>query len=211
MLKVAIYVFEGITALDAVGPFESISRGKEVQVTFVGRRAGNVRTGNKALALVADADIDEVRSADVLILPGGGAPGLDDALSDPVLHAWIRDIDATTLVTCSVCTGALILGASGLLSGRTASTHWRAKAGLARYGATYSADRITRDGKYLTSAGVSAGIDLGLELCRELLGTELAEAIELSMQYDPRPPLGTGNPEIYATSARIEMIEQMLR
>ena len=211
MLNVAIYLFEGITALDAVGPFESISRSKEVQVTFVGRRAGNVRTGNKALGLVADAGIDDVQSADVLILPGGGAPGLDDALADPILHAWIRDIDAASLVTCSVCTGALILGAAGLLSCRTASTHWRAKAGLARYGAKYSADRITRDGKYLTSAGVSAGIDLGLELCRELLGTKLAEAIELSMQYDPKPPLGTGNPDMYATSTRVELIEQMLR
>jgi len=211
MLQVAIYVFDGITALDAVGPFESISRSKEVQVTFVGRQAGAVRTGNKALALVADKGIDDVRSANVLIVPGGGAPGLDDAISDPVLHAWIKEIDATTSVTCSVCTGALILGAAGLLEGRTASTHWRAKAGLARYGATCSSKRITRDGKYLTSAGVSAGIDLGLTLCGNLLGVELAEAIELSMQYDPTPPFGTGNPEPHATPARVRMIEQMLR
>jgi transcriptional regulator GlxA family with amidase domain len=211
MLQVAIYVFDGITALDAVGPFESISRSKEVQVTLVGRQAGAVRTGNKALALVADKGIDDVRSAHVLIVPGGGAPGLDDAISDPVLHAWIKEIDASTLVTCSVCTGALILGAAGLLAGRTASTHWRAKAGLARYGATYSSERITRDGKYLSSAGVSAGIDLGLTLCGDLLGAELAEAIELSMQYDPTPPFGTGNPEPHATPARVRMIEQMLR
>ena len=211
MLQVAIYVFDGITALDAVGPFESISRIKEVQVTFVGRQAGAVRTGNKALALLADKGIGDVQYADVLIVPGGGAPGLDEAISDPVLHAWIKEIDATTSITCSVCTGALVLGAAGLLAGRVAATHWRAKAGLARYGATYSADRVVHDGKYLTSAGVSAGVDLGLTLCGDLLGTEIAEAIELSMQYDPTPPFGTGNPEPHATSARVRMIEQMLR
>jgi transcriptional regulator GlxA family with amidase domain len=211
MLQVAIYLFDGITALDAVGPFESISRSKEVQVSFVGRQAGPVRTGNQALALIADHGIKDIQSADVLILPGGGAPGLDNAISDSVLHAWINELDATTMLTCSVCTGALILGAAGLLSGRTASTHWRAKGGLARYGATYSADRVTRDGKYITSAGVSAGIDLGLTLCGDLFGTELAEAIELSMQYDPKPPFGTGDPVPHATSERVRMIEQMLR
>jgi transcriptional regulator GlxA family with amidase domain len=211
MLQVAIYLFDGITALDAVGPFESISRSKDVQVIFVGRQAGAVRTGNQALALVADRGIEDVQFADVLIMPGGGAPGLDDAIADPILHAWIRELDARTTLTCSVCTGALILGAAGLLFGRNASTHWRAQGGLARYGATYSADRITRDGKYITSAGVSAGIDLGLTVCGDLLGTELAEAIELSMQYDPKPPFGTGDPSRHANPERIGIVEKMLR
>lgn len=211
MLHVAIYLFDGITALDAVGPFESISRSKEVRVTFVGKQAGPVRTGNQALALIADQGIEDVQSADVFIIPGGGAPGLDDAISDPVLHAWINELDAKTTLTCSVCTGALILGAAGLLSGRTASTHWRARGGLARYGATYSSDRVTRDGKYMTSAGVAAGIDLGLTLSGDLLGAEVAEAIELSMQYDPEPPFGTGNPVPNASPERIWIMEQMLR
>lgn len=211
MLHVAIYLFDGITALDAVGPFESLSRSKDVEVTFVGREVGPVRTGNRALALMADRSIDDVEAADVLIMPGGGAPGLDDSLTNPDLHAWIRRIDATSTLTCSVCTGALILGAAGLLYGRRASTHWRAKAGLARFGATYSTERVMRDGKYISSAGVSAGIDLGLTLCGELLGTDLAQAIELSMQYDPKPPFGTGDPELHATAERVRMVEQMLR
>ena len=211
MLEIAIYLFDGITALDAVGPFESLSRSKTVEVTFVGRQAGPVRTGNRALGLIADRSIADLQAADVLIMPGGGAPGLDEALLDPDLHAWIRQIDATSMLTCSVCTGSLILGAAGLLSGRQASTHWRAKHALSRYGATYSPDRITRDGKYISSAGVSAGIDLGLTLCGDLLGTQLAEAIELSMQYDPRPPFGTGNPHPHATPERIRMIEDLLR
>lgn len=211
MLNILIYLFDGITALDAVGPFESLSRSKDINVTFVGRRAGSVRTGNGFLALTADRGIDDIKAADVLIVPGGHINGLREAFSDPELHAWIRQIDATSRLTCSVCTGSLILGAAGLLSGRQASTHWRAKDGLARYGAVYSPARITRDGKYVTSAGVSAGIDLGLTLCGELLGTEMAEAIELSMQYDPKPPYGTGDPELHATPERVRTVEETLR
>jgi len=211
MLQVAIYLFDGITALDAVGPFESLSRSREVEVSFVGRQVGPVRTGNRALGLIVDRSINDVDRADVLIVPGGGAPGLNEALTDTDLHTWIRKIDAASRLTCSVCTGALILGAAGQLEGRRASTHWRAKHALARFGATYSAGRVTRDGKYMTSAGVSAGIDLGLTMCGELLGTELAEAIELSMQYDPSPPFGTGNPEHHATGERIGMVENRLR
>lgn len=210
MLQVAIYLFDGITALDAVGPFESLSRSKRVAASFVGREAGLVRTGNRALALMADRSINDVTETDVLIVPGGGSPGLGVSMSDPVLHDWINDMDAKTEITCSVCTGALILGAAGLLDGRQASTHWRAKGALAQYGAIYSTDRVTRDGKYISSAGVSAGIDLGLRLCGELLGVELAEAIELSMQYDPQPPFGTGDPCKHASPERVRLIEESL-
>lgn len=211
MLTVLIYLFDGITALDAVGPYESLSRSREIDVTFVARQAGPVRTGNGFLALTADRGIDDVKTANVLIVPGGDARGLGQAFSDPELHAWIRQIDATSMLTCSVCTGSLILGAAGVLSGRQASTHWRAKGDLVRFGAIYSSARITRDGKYMSSAGVSAGIDLGLALCGELLGTEIAEAIELSMQYDPKPPYGTGDPELHATPQRVGIIRQVLR
>ncbi|MET0439863.1 MAG: DJ-1/PfpI family protein [Devosia sp.] len=211
MLRVAIYLFDGVTALDAVGPFESLSRSPEIEVSFVGRQVGQVRTGNRALGLFVDHCIDDVEQADVLIVPGGGAPGLGEALADVKLHAWIRKIDATTRLTCSVCTGALILGAAGLLDRRRASTHWRARNALAGFSAIYSPDRVTHDGKYMTSAGVSAGIDLGLTVCGQLLGTELAEAIELSMQYDPTPPYGTGDPKRHATPERVRLVEDMLR
>ena len=137
--------------------------------------------------------------------------GLTATIPDPEVQAWIKEVDATSRRTCSVCTGSLILGAAGVLDGRKASTHWRAKAALARFGAEYSPERVTIDGKYMTSAGVSAGIDMGLTLCGELVGRDMAEAIELSMQYDPLPPYGTGNAERFATPERVAMIENALR
>jgi transcriptional regulator GlxA family with amidase domain len=132
------------------------------------------------------------------------------AIADTDLHKWIRAIDQKSRWTCSVCTGALILGATGLLKGRKASTHWRAKDVLSRFGANYSPARVTIEGKYMTSAGVSAGIDMGLTLCAVLAGREFGEAIELSMQYDPEPPFRTGDPT-QATSDRIVLIENRLR
>jgi transcriptional regulator GlxA family with amidase domain len=210
-MKIAIFIFEGITALDAIGPYESLARIADSEIVFVAKQAGTIRTGDGFLALRADAGIADVHKADVLIIPGGHPRGLKAEISDTSLQSWIKHIDATTNWTCSVCTGSLILAATGLLSERKVSTHWRAQDALARFGAIYSLDRITVDGKYMTSAGVSAGIDMGLALCGELVGRDLAEAIELSMQYDPKPPFGTGDPEQFATSARVQLIENCLR
>lgn len=210
-MKIAIYIFEGITALDAIGPYESLARIADSEIVFVARQTGVVRTGDGFLALHADAGIADVHKADVLIIPGGHPRGLKAEISDANLQSWIKQIDATTSWTCSVCTGSLILAATGLLSGRKVSTHWRAQDVLARFDAVYSPDRITVDSKHMTSAGVSAGIDMGLALCGELVGRDLAEAIELSMQYDPKPPFGTGDPTQFATSERVKLIESCLR
>lgn len=210
-MNIVIFLFDGITALDAIGPYESLARIAATQILFVAREAGPVRTGDGFLALHADAGIDDVAAADLLIVPGGHRRGLAAVMADPASLAWIARIDATTRRTCSVCTGSLILGAAGLLAGRSAATHWRAKAALARHGASYSATRVAIDGKYVTSAGVSAGIDMGLALCRELAGDTIAQAIELSMHYDPQPPMGTGDPECFASPERIRLIETVLR
>lgn len=210
-MKIAIFLFEGLTVLDAVGPYESLARITDNQIVFVAKTAGAVRSGDGFLALHADVDIREVREADILIVPGGHRNGLMRTLTDPELLTWIRDIDMKSRWTCSVCTGSLILGAAGVLAGRKASTHWRAKDNLPRFGATYSSARVTIDGKYMTSAGVSAGVDMGLELCGLLAGRDIAEAIELSMQYQPRPPFGTGDAEAFATPERVRLIEEVLR
>jgi len=210
-MKIAIFLFDGVTALDAVGPYESLARIAHTEVIFVAKTPGLVRTGDGFLALHADAGIDDVAEADILIMPGGHVRGFRAAMADTDLHAWIRRIDTVSRWTCSVCTGALILAAAGLLSERKASTHWRAKGGLPRFGAIYSAARVTIDGKYISSAGVSAGIDMGLYLCGEVVGREVAEAIELSMHYDPQPPFGTGDAERFATPSRIDLIEKVLR
>jgi transcriptional regulator GlxA family with amidase domain len=210
-MRIVIFLFDGVTALDAVGPYESLARLRNVSVQFVGKQTGLIRTGDGFLALNADHDIRSVRSADILIVPGAQKRGLAAVIPDPEVQDWIRSVDAHSRWTAAVCTGSLILGAAGLLNGRRASTHWRAAAGLARFGAEYSSDRVTIDGKYITSAGVSAGIDMGLRLCADLAGQDVAEAIQLSIQYAPDPPFDTGDPAVSATPARIELIDTALR
>jgi len=209
-MRILIYLFDGITALDAVGPYESLSRLPEVEIGFVARRAGPVRTGDDFLSLHADSGIDKEAAADMLIVPGGQSDSVRRELGDEALRDWLKVLDAVTARTCSVCTGSLILGAAGLLNGRRAATHWGARDFLSRFGATYSGQRITEDGKYLTSAGVSAGIDLGLGLCAEIAGRETAEAVQLSMEYDPEPPFAAGSfddatPERIAAVAKLRV------
>ena len=209
-MRILIYLFDGLTALDAIGPYESLSRLPEVEIGFVGRRAGLVRTGDDFLSLNADSGIDEESEAGMLIVPGGKREAVRRELGDEALRTWIAAIDAGTARTCSVCTGSLMLGAAGLLKGRRASTHWSARDYLGHFGATYSSDRVTEDGKYLTSAGVSAGIDPGLRLCAEIAGRETAEAVQLSMEYDPDPPFAAGNfadatPERIARVAKLRV------
>ena len=208
-MQIAIFLFDGMTALDAIGPYTSLTRLPDVQIVFVGKRAGMVRTGDGFLGLQADAGIADVASADLLIIPGGSA--VRSLLADTDLHEWVRVVDRTSRWTTSVCTGSLLLAAAGVLAGRTAATHWRAKAGLGPFGVLYSPERVVIDGKYMTSAGVSAGIDMGLVLCAEIAGREMAEAVQLSMQYDPQPPFDSGNAERDATPERVHIIENKLR
>jgi transcriptional regulator GlxA family with amidase domain len=210
-LKITFLLFDGVTALDVVGPFESLVRIVECDIAFAAKTSGRIRTGDGFLGLHADVSIADVSSTDILILPGGHPDGLRATMLDTKVLTAIKRLDKGSQLTCSVCTGSLILAAAGLLKGRQASTHWRAKNALGRYGAIYSSRRVTRDGKFLTSAGVSAGIDMGLMLCEEVAGREVAEAIELSMQYDAHPPFGTGDPETSATPERIKLIETVLR
>jgi transcriptional regulator GlxA family with amidase domain len=177
----------------------------------VARRPGPVRTGDGFLGLIAESGLADLPGAEVLIVPGGNRAGLTDCLQDADLLRWLREVDAHSRWTCSVCTGSLVLAAAGLLSGRRASTHWRARDALGPWGVTYSPDRVTVDGKYMTSAGVAAGIDMGLALCGELAGRTVGEAIELSMQYDPAPPFGTGDARRCATPERVRIVEEGLR
>ncbi|HLL31898.1 MAG TPA: DJ-1/PfpI family protein [Allosphingosinicella sp.] len=207
-MLILIYLYDGVTALDAVGPYESLSRLPGVEIRFVGRRAGPVRTGDGFLALNADTGINDEIEADMVIVPGGKRAGVQRELGEERVLGWLAVLDSVTTRTCSVCTGSLILGAAGLLEGRRASTHWGAREYLSRFNATYSAERVTEDGKYLTSAGVSAGIDLGLVLCAEIAGREMAEAVQLSMEYDPAPPFDAGNFS-NATPERLALVAKL--
>ncbi|MDW5322448.1 DJ-1/PfpI family protein [Plantactinospora sp. KLBMP9567] len=161
---------------------------------------GPLRNNAGSPALTADAALDDIDSCDVLVVPGG--PGVDDHLAGGPLLDWIRRMHDGTRWTTSVCTGSLLLGAAGLLRGRTATTHWRSAERLASFAATYSAQRVVTDGKLLTAAGVSAGIDMALVLAAQLADRITAEAIQLAIEYDPQPPFDAGSPAKASQAAR---------
>jgi putative intracellular protease/amidase len=190
-VEIVCLLFDGITALDIVGPYEVLQRLPDVNVTFVAEQRGEVRTDNGFLALVADKSIDEVTAADVLVVPGGFATR--ELENNERLLEWIRAIDATTTWTTSVCTGSMLLAAAGLLEGKEATTHWASLDRLKEYGAIPTGRRVVEQGKIVTSAGVSSGIDMALTLMARLADDELAQAIQLGIEYDPQPPFDSGS------------------
>lgn len=191
-MNVAILIFDRLTALDAIGPYEVLSRIPGCKVTFVAAKAGEQRTDTGMLGVSADVSIAEVAAADVLLVPGG--PGVESLLVDSAVLEWVRQIDSTTTWTTSVCTGSLVLGAAGVLEGKRATTHWGALERLGDYGAEAVSERYVEDGKVITAAGVSAGIDMALTLVARLTNDEVAKAIQLGIEYDPAPPFDAGSP-----------------
>jgi transcriptional regulator GlxA family with amidase domain len=184
-------LFDGITALDIVGPYEVLQRLPEADVKFVAREAGPVRTDNQFLALVADHALEHVTRADVLVVPGGFATRTLE--SNTSLLAWIHAIDRTSMWTTSVCTGSMLLAAAGLLEGKEATTHWASLERLREYGAIPTGRRVVEQGKIVTAAGVSSGIDMALTLAARIAGDEYAQAIQLGIEYDPQPPFDAGS------------------
>ena len=192
-LQVAIPLFPRFTALDAIGPYEVLQRTPDVDVTFVGHAPGEVRSDNGFLGIARDATFEELPRPDVIVFPGGvGTRALAD--DDRVLD-WLRTAHATTRFTTSVCTGAIVLGYAGLLTGLTATTHWSTYDELAATGATPTADRVVEhlDRRIITSAGVSSGIDMALRLMELLFDRTTAEASQLMIEYDPQPPFDAGS------------------
>ncbi|GIM92772.1 DJ-1/PfpI family protein [Paractinoplanes toevensis] len=189
-MKINILLYDQVTALDVVGPYEVLARLPGAEVTFVAERAGPVVTDAGPLTLVATASLDEAGPADLVLVPGGYAPPLRPG---PILD-WLRAADAASTWTASVCVGSLILGAAGLLRGRRATSHWLTLDELTAYAAVPVAERVVFDGKYATGAGVSAGIDLALELVARIAAPEIAQSIQLGIEYDPAPPFEAGSP-----------------
>jgi transcriptional regulator GlxA family with amidase domain len=146
-----------------------------------------------SLILSAGAGLPDVPRPDIIVVPGG--PGQHSQMQDGPLHEWLRAADQASVWTTSVCTGSLILAAAGLLTGRRATTHWLAVDELGRLGATPVGERVVFDGKFVTAAGVSSGIDMALALAGQLAGDEVAQAIQLMIEYDPQPPYDSGSPD----------------
>jgi transcriptional regulator GlxA family with amidase domain len=192
-VKTSILIFDGITALDAVGPYEVLGRPPGWEVEFVAKQRGEVRTDSGALGLSADKSLDEVEATDILLIPGG--KGNRPLLGDEEVLQWVRRLDEGSTWTTSVCTGSLVLGAAGLLEGRRATSHWLLLEKLRDFGAEPVRERWVEDGKLLTAAGVSAGIDMALHLVGREAGAEAAQAVQLGIEYDPQPPFDAGSPE----------------
>jgi putative intracellular protease/amidase len=207
-MNIAILLYERLTALDAIGPYEVLSRLPGASVTFVAAEPGPVRTDNGMLTLLAERSIEDLADPDIVLLPGG--PGEVAARAGSGVLEWVRAAHETTTWTTSVCTGSLILAAAGLLEGRRATSHWLALEELGRLGATVVSERVVFDGRIVTAAGVSAGIDMALALAAMIAGEDVAQAIQLSIEYDPQPPFDAGSPE-KAPPAIVELLRERSR
>ena len=206
-MQIAIPLFPQITALDAVGPYEVLQRLPGATVTFVGEEVGTVRTDDGFLGLSVDAAVDDVTRPDVVVVPGGiGTFGL--LQPDNWLVRWVAEVYPTSQYMTSVCTGALVLGAAGLLDGKTATTHWTSYGVLADYGAKPVEQRYVEhlEARIITAAGVSAGIDMALRLSELLIDQTAAKALQLAIEYAPEPPPGGGR----ASTAPPEVLSRTL-
>jgi transcriptional regulator GlxA family with amidase domain len=192
MMLVAIPLFPRFTALDAVGPYEVLQRIPSFDLVFVGHRRGEVRTESGMLGVTCDATFDEVGTPDVVVVPGG--IGTRERIHDDAIRAWLQSVHPNTRLTTSVCTGALLLAAAGLLDGLTATTHWRAADLLNELGARYVPTRVVEHlpQRIVTAAGVSSGIDMALRLLELLVDRQAAQAAQLLIEYDPQPPFDSG-------------------
>ncbi len=192
VVQTAILIYDRLTALDAIGPYEVLRSVPGWEVRFVGKRSGEIRTDSGFLGLSADYALEQAMDPDIVLVPGGD--GSRALLADEQVLAWLREVDKSTTWTTSVCTGSLLLGAAGLLQGKRATSHWLVLDSLREFGATPVAERFVEDGKTITAAGVSAGIDMALHLVSRQAGPELAQAVQLGLEYDPQPPFDAGSP-----------------
>jgi transcriptional regulator GlxA family with amidase domain len=202
-MNIAIPIFDRITALDAVGPYEVLSRIPGATVKFIAEETGTKRTETEMLGIVADATLDELPDPEVIVVPGGS--GTRPLMADEKMLGWLRTAHETSQWTTSVCTGSLLLAAAGILDGLEATTHWLVLEKLGEYGAIPVNRRVVEEGKVITAAGVASGIDMALTLAGHIAGEDLAQAIQLGIEYDPQPPYDSGS----VAKARPEIVDMV--
>ncbi len=191
---IGILLYDGYQTLDAMGPYETLGNLPSAKIFFVASKRGFVKN-QRGMKVAVDTSMAEVKKLDILVIPGGAAETYLQTKDSAVLN-WIKEIDKTSVYTTSVCTGAWILGAAGLLNGRNATTNWyRAGEMLAKYGASFNDTRWVKDGKYWTSAGVTAGIDMSLAIINELMGEQYTQGVMLNLEYNPHSPVKGGTPK----------------
>jgi transcriptional regulator GlxA family with amidase domain len=192
-VQIAYLLYDRFTALDITGPHDVLNSVPGNESVFVAEHTGPIRNESDTLSMVADVRLDEVPEPDIVVVPGGFGNRM--LLEHEPLHDWIRSVHETSAWTTSVCTGSLLLAAAGLLDAAPATTHWLARDLLGELGAQPVPDRIVEHGRIVTAAGVSSGIDMALHLVRKINGEQIAQAVQLGIEYDPQPPLDAGTPE----------------
>jgi transcriptional regulator GlxA family with amidase domain len=207
-MDIAIPLFDRFTALDAVGPYEVLSRLPDARVMFIAAEPGPYKTDNGMLTIVAEARLEDLPHPEVLMVPGG--TGTRPLMKDERMLDWIRTAHETSTYTTSVCTGSLLLGAAGVLDGLEATTHWLELETLDELGARSSSKRVVEQGKVITAAGVSSGIDMALLLASRIAGDQFAQGIQLLIEYDPQPPFDSGSKE-KAPPETVQLIESLAR
>jgi putative intracellular protease/amidase len=207
-MQIVIALYDRFTALDAIGPYQVLASLPGAEVVFAAEQPGIVNDDEGLLKLSVEASLDDLPHPDVLLVPGG--PGQNDQMHDGPLHRWLRAADQVTTWTTSVCTGSLILAAAGLLEDRRATSYWMSLSRLSQYGAQPVSERVVFDGKYVTAAGVSSGIDMALALAGRIAGDETAQAIQLGIEYDPQPPYDAGSPD-HAPAEIVRRLESRSR
>jgi putative intracellular protease/amidase len=208
-MEIVIYIYNGLTVLDAIGPYEVLSRLPNANVKFVAKEKSVIVADTHFLKLFAEYDISEIEKADILVVPGSTVGFLREAKDDTLL-SWIKKINTTTTWTTSVCSGSIILAAAGLLKDKKATSHWGVLHLLKDYGAIPTSERYVREDKIITAQGVSAGIDMSLYLASLIEGDEKAKAYQLFIEYDPKPPFTSGNMK-EADTTTIELAKKVLR
>ena len=198
-VQIAFVLYPGFTALDIIGPFEVLAFVPGHEAVFVAAEAGPVTDDTGRCQLVASTSLDQLPAPDVVIIGGS----LSTKEPDQPVVQWLRQVHPATTWTTSVCTGAIYLAAAGILDGQEAATHWARAEQLERHGAHYTEQRVVERGKVITAAGVSAGIDMALTLLARMYGPQVAEGVQLAIEYDPQPPFNTGSP----SKAPAEIVE----
>ncbi|MFN9847781.1 MAG: DJ-1/PfpI family protein [Alphaproteobacteria bacterium] len=199
--QIVFALYPGVTHLDFTGPHQVLVRTPNADVVVASMGGQDIEA--EGLRFSNLADLATLERCDLLCVPGGF--GATDAMLDPAFMAEIRRLGAGATYLTSVCTGSLILGAAGFLTGKRATSHWAWRDQLSEFGAIVSDERVVRDGNVFTGGGVTAGIDFALTMLAELAGQDYAEAVQLGLEYAPAPPFNSGRPEL----ARPEVLAQI--
>jgi transcriptional regulator GlxA family with amidase domain len=204
-VTIAFVLYPGFTALDIIGPFQVLAYVPGHEAVFVAAQPGPVTDDTGRCQLIASASFPKLTAPDVVIIGGS----LSTKEPDQPVVQWLRQVHPTTTWTTSVCTGSVYLAAAGILDGQEATTHWAWAEQLGRHGAHYTEQRVVKHGKVMTAAGVSAGIDMALTLLARMYGLQLAEGVQLAIEYDPQPPFDTGSPS-KAPAGIVEFVRSQL-